>query len=140
MICEIINPSDPYTLKTEDFVCAAVAIAILGRGNYGLKCFNDGQVTPSTPILFGWDEWFKEQGIDDLTKYIFEHEQAMADILDTVIIGNAKDREEVEATLLLLPEDEREHWLSQRHHNRRCSSLNDIGKAAKAWAMKLRSV
>jgi hypothetical protein len=37
----------------------------------------------------------------------------------------------------LLPESERPGWLAKRHDRRR-SSLNDIGAAAQAWAKRLR--
>ena len=135
MICEIINPSDAYTLRTDDFKTAAVAIAILGRGQMSLKNI-DGE--ERSPVLFGWDDWLKEQGIEDLGKYIDDHAKEMADILDTVLIGGKTDREEVESTLSLLPEDQRQKWLEDRHERRR-SSMNNIGAASWAWARKLRS-
>ena len=136
MICEIINPSDAYTLRTDDFKTAAVAIAVLGRGQMGLKNI-DGE--ESSPVLFGWDDWLKEQGIEDLGKYIDEHTKEMADILATVLIGGKADREEVESALALMPDEEaRKKWLDDRHDKRR-SSMNNIGAAAWAWARKLRS-
>jgi len=67
MICEIINPSDPYTLETNDFVAAAVAIAIVGGGTLGLKC---DRTQMSSPILCGSDAWFTEKGITDLAAYV----------------------------------------------------------------------
>ena len=37
VLYEIINPSDPYTLKADDFKIAAAACLILGDGQYGLE-------------------------------------------------------------------------------------------------------
>lgn len=132
MICEIINPSDKYTLITDDFKLAAVAVAILGNGKYGLKNIDGDE---SSPVLFGWESWFQEQGIEDLSKYIDDHKTDIAMILDTVLIG---DRSDVENTLPLIAEDQRQKWLDDRHDRKR-SSMNDIGKAAKSIAKALRS-
>ncbi len=127
MIYEIINPSDAYTMKADDFKVAAVAVALLGNGQYGIK---------GTPILFGWNEFLKEQGIN-LKTFVGERVDEICAALDSVMIGKESDREEAESTLALIPEDKREAWLSERHERRR-SSTNDIGKAAKIMAKYLR--
>ena len=133
MICEIINPSDAYTLKTDDFKMACVAIAVLGNGKIGLKCGEE-----SSPILFGWDDWLKEQSIDDLGKYIEDHKLKIADILDTVLIGSEGDRIFIEEkTLPSLQEDKRQAWLDD-WHERKCSSMNDIGGGARKLAAHFR--
>jgi hypothetical protein len=135
MICDIINPSDAYTLETEDFVLGAVAIALIGEGQIGLR--EIGGEERRSPVLFGWDEWLEENGIPDLGAYVDSRLEQLAAVLDTVLIGSPKDRAEVAETLALLPESERPGWLAKRHDRRR-TSLNDIGAAAQAWAKRLR--
>lgn len=134
MLCEIINPSDSYTLRTDDFLCGAVAVAILGEGYYGLRNLDTQE---SSPVLFGWDEWLKEQDILDLSEYIRQNEERLADVLDSIIIGDKTDREEIEAALKFIPASERKEFLEKRHDHRR-SSMNDIGRAARDLAKVLR--
>jgi hypothetical protein len=131
MICEIINPSDPYTLETDDFLCAAVAIATLGDGRLGLECGDQ-----ATPVLFGWKEWLNSY-IPDLEEYFNANRGRMADILDSVVIGRASERAEVDDARRKMSAGDFESWCRNRHDARR-SSLNDIGKAAKELAARLR--
>lgn len=135
MICEIINPSDPYSLRCENFNCGAVAIALLGCGQLGLHSMNGVE---QSPILFGWDDWFKERGIEDLSKFADEHTEEMAEILESVLIGSPRDREELELAISAIPEERRAEWLAKRHDDKR-SSLNDIGGAAASVAQRLRT-
>ena len=134
MICEIVNPSDAYTLRTDNFVNGAVAVAILGNGQYGLQ----GENGERSPVLFGWDGWFKENHIDDLSQYVREHANEIADILDTVLIGHEYDRREVESALAKMSAEDGRQWLEQRHDCRR-SSMNDIGGYAAKLAKSLRA-
>lgn len=53
MICEIINPSDPSTLETDNFLAAAVGILIVGNGNLGLSTAGEDGEGQSSPIMFG---------------------------------------------------------------------------------------
>src|ERR1022692_1793104 len=133
MLCEIINPSDPYTLRCENFVAAAAAICVLGSGNMGLESQDHKH---RTPILFGWDAWLEENGVGN--GYVVEHRLEIADILDSVMIGSYADRADAEAMLELIPEDKRSEWLEGRHDRHR-SSMNNIGKVCQQWAAKLRA-
>ena len=133
MICEIINPSDPYTLKTDNFVAAGLAIAVLGSGQMGLKS-EDGK---STPILFGWDYWLNDNGINSIDSYISDNRLIIIEILNSVMTGGVEERREVELELSLIEnEDDRSKFLSERHERCR-TSLNNIGLAAWTWAAKL---
>lgn len=51
---EVINPHDPYSMESPDFVTALAAIAILGEGKYGVR----GHGFTAPPALFG--DWPKE--------------------------------------------------------------------------------
>lgn len=126
-VFDIANPSDAYTIKGP-FMACAIAVAILGNGAYGIK---------GTPVLFGWDDWLKQQGISDLSAHIDANADEIATALESVLIGSGQDREEVESTLSMLPEEKRSEWLAKRHDNRR-SSLNDIGGKAQKIAARLR--
>lgn len=124
---EIANPSDPYTMQAEDFNVAAVTVAILGNGAYGI---------PGTPILFGWDQWLKEREID-LPKFIDARLTEIIACLESVMIGRESDRTEAEEALAAIVEENRAEWLKKRHDQRR-SSMNDIGGKAQQWAKALR--
>ena len=127
MIWEIHNPSDPYTIKSDSFHVAAVAVAMLGGGAYGI----DG-----TPVLLGWDEWLKEQKIE-VKNFVEAHRREIADALDSVLIGSENARQEAESAIALMPPEKREAWLAERHERER-TSMNDIGAKAKKWAAVLR--
>ena len=127
-IYEIANPSDAYTMKCDNFHVAAVAVAILGNGAYGIE---------GTPVLFGWDDWLKAQKLD-LDTFIPAHREQIALALESVLIGSKSAREEVDATLKRIPPDQHEAWLAERHDKRR-SSMNDIGSKAQRLAKSLRA-
>lgn len=126
-VFEIANPSDKYTIKGP-FMACAIAVAMLGNGSYGIE---------GTPILFGWDEWLKGKGIEDLGAHIDKHNTEIAAALDSVLMGDERDREEVDATLRRIPPDQHEAWLAERHDRRR-SSMNDIGRRARELASRVR--
>lgn len=123
----IHNPSDRYTIKGPFMPCA-IAVAILGEGAYGIS---------GTPILFGWDEWLDSHGVKDLVEYVRENKSAVADALETVLIGGIRDREEVERALALMPPRDHASWLEKRHDAKR-TSMNNIGARAKKIAERLR--
>ncbi len=133
MICEIVNPSDPYSLVCDDgdFPAAAVAIALVGRGQLGLRSLDD---VHHTPVLFGWDEWLKSQGLeeDSLSDFIAANLSKMAGILETVEIGSPSERAVLEETIAELPKKAREKFRAKRLDRLR-SSINDIGSAC--WNM-----
>lgn len=133
MICEIINPSDPYTLECSDFLIAAVAVAVLGRGQWGL----DGPDDQSTPVLFGWDDWFAKQGVDDLNEYLTANSLAVAAVLDSVRIGSTSTRRaERIAVEYMTPQDAKKY--RDRIHDDQRTSMNNIGAAAWSLAERMR--
>lgn len=131
MIYEISNPSDALTCKGDDFVVTAVAIALLGNGNYGIQ--NDNE---SSPVMFGWDDWFEKNGIKDLERYIKENKKEIAAVLNSVMLGSIHERQDLDAMLKLIPEHKKQQWIAERNDRRR-SSLNDIETAAHEYAQKL---
>lgn len=134
MICEIINPSDPYTLLTDEFLPAGVAVFILGRGQLGLSCDDPEQ---DTPVLFGWEEWLRSWCGDDLRGWVHGHFEPMAAALESVLIGTAAERRRYEVCLKRCddPEALRAEW-----HDEERSSVNDIGRAAWSLAAHFREL
>lgn len=138
MLYEIVNPSDDYTLEADDPKIAGLAVFYLGRGQLALNDENGEPVLPLMLFGLGIDEWFKENFDIDIkegeegaaiAKVIEENLEAMADILDTVIIGRMSERKAFRAVIEGLPEDQREA-ARERFHDEKRSSLNDIGRHA----------
>lgn len=131
---ELINPSDPYTFYAPSIEVAGVCAALLSP-SYGASPVNsDGE---STPLLFGWNEWLEARGIND--EWVTAHKDEIADAWDSFLIGDARQRADVESMLALLPEEKRQEWRDQRQDRRR-SSLSQIGEMAYAKAAKLRKL
>lgn len=133
-VYELINPSDPYTFEAPNIEVAGAAVCLLSTG-FGAKRLS-GEVDESTPVLFGWEEWFKSHGID--STWLNEHGAAVADALDSFLIGDAATRSDTMDMLAQLSEDKRDAWRSRRQDRHR-SSMNDIGEAAYAMAKRLRA-
>ena len=103
-----------------------------------------GADTESLPIfiLGGAREWVKEKTGSDLDDWLRvpANARAVADALDTVLIGNKRDREELEEALALMPEGlERTAYIAGWKDRRR-SSLNNIGAAAANLVLGLRAL
>jgi len=125
MIYEIINMSDHYTLEADDFLVAAAATMLVGRGNYGLS--GNGEEMPIF-LIGGAEEWVFERygGMDEFTQFIRANTDAIASCLDTVAICHKEDR----------PIDMAEY--RARLHDENRTSLNDIGRTAWEMAEALR--
>lgn len=132
-IYELINPSDPYTFEAPNIAVAGVVACTLSSG-FGARLMSD-DVDESSPMLFGWDEWQKEQGIDDA--WMLSHRSEVADAFDSFLIGDANQRQDVESMLAELPEEKREAWRAKRQDRHR-SSMNQIGERAYQLAQQLR--
>jgi hypothetical protein len=130
---ELANPSDPYTFYAPSIEVAGIAAAMISTGFGATPVDGEGE---SSPVLFGWDEWMKEKGID--SDWIEAHTAEIADALDSFLIGNAAKRADVESMLEMLPDDKKQEWRDQRQDRHR-SSLNQIGETAYELAKHLRS-
>lgn len=142
MLYEIINPSDPYTIEADSLDIAFMACVLLGNGQYEFRPFEDG----GTPVPFfmfgGTDEWCKEhlgktfhEVADDVR---VNKREEMAKCLDSCLIGSANDRRTYYLGLELIEDPvKRERWWFEWHDKRR-SSLNDIGGRAHKMAQNFR--
>lgn len=142
-VYEITNPSDPYTIQGDPNVCA-IAVMVLGDGAFGVKDRDGKTVLPI--LMFGGEDafgrWLTKAGlggIGNLGDWIKGHRDELVAALDTILIGSFGDRIEVEAALASMTAEEGARYLGIRHETKR-SSLNDIGRSAKAWAAKLRAL
>lgn len=129
---ELINPSDPYTFYAPSIEVAGVCAALLST-SFGAKSVGDDE---STPVLFGWQEWLDERGIN--MDWIDEHREEIAAAFDSFLIGDAAKRADVESMLKMLPEERRVEWRNERQDRQR-TSLSQIGEAAYVNAAKLRA-
>lgn len=91
---EITNPSDPYTIESDDPTLAIICCLLLGEGRYGLK---DGQGNTTMPIMLlasesQVKEWMKTHVNVDLnsTDYMENNSARMADCLATVKLNSEK--------------------------------------------------
>lgn len=135
VVYSIINMSDALTLKSDNFKIAAVAIALLGGGNYGLETESDeGSMTP---ILMGWDDFFKENGIDNLENYIKENKLEIAEVLQSVMLGKIIDRPMLDIEMANIAENKLEAWIIDRNDKLR-SSMNNIELTAHTYAAALK--
>lgn len=135
---ELINPSDKYTLRAPDAKTAILAAVILGEGRYGLTDENDEEVLP---IFFigGLDEWITDQfgcGLNSL--FGDADKSALADCFDSFAICGLGDRRLWDMAVEAMDDSvKRQAWLD-KWHDRKRSSMNDIGARARQWATNLR--
>jgi hypothetical protein len=133
-VYELINPSDAYTFEAPNIEVAGVC-AVLLSCNFGAKQVDgDGE---RTPIIWGWNEWLEDRGID--ADFLTEHAAEIADAYDSFLIGGPDKRADVESMLAMLPEDKRQEWKAQRQDRHR-TSLNRIGEVAYKYAAKYREL
>jgi len=136
---EIINPSDPYTFRAVTDHVAVYVILVLGGGKYG-GCKVDDDAWQCPMLLFCSDaaaaKLVEEALGEPLDGFKAAHRADIVAALRSVRIGDPGDREALDDVVADLPEAARETFLAKRHDKRR-SSLNDIGARALAYAKAL---
>ena len=141
MICQIINPSDPYTLDTEDFDAAALCVRHVGREAYGLRSIVSAADPEElcTPVLFGWSEWARGRYLPSPAEYIAEHWLVMAQACESVWIGPVELRQIlISAAQYMAPEAFLE--FRQEQYDRQRTSLTRIGEAFWQYGAQLRRI
>jgi hypothetical protein len=137
MLFEIINPSDKYTIEAPDLEIAALAVCVLGEGKYALQGIDN---TNEVPIFLfgGHDDWFKKKfGRSFGYSLELSDKAKLADCLDSTLIGDANDRKQFNAARTAVSPEVFEGWRAG-WTGARCSSLNNIGRRAYAYAEALR--
>ncbi len=143
MLFDIINMSDPYTVRADDLKTLAVAILYLGEGQYAAEQLDapEGQTPKEVPLLMFGDPsvWTQKEFGLSLEEVVASVEATkLADVLDSVLIGRAESRVEYEAAIAAMSPVEAEIYSAKWHDGRR-SSLNDIGKRARRLAKAIRT-
>lgn len=133
MIYEVINPSDPITLESDDETAACIACLLLGEGHYPLQSEDGRDVLPF--FLFGKAEenlnaWLKEHGIESLSEYLIQNHKRISDCLYSVVVCKIRDRK----ALIAAFGNDREKW--KKYNEERHGSLNDISGYAYALAKR----
>lgn len=120
-VYEIVNPSDYYTLESDDVGLACIACMLLGEGHYGLDDVANPGVEVCPMFIFGGDPegWLKEKHGLDIGDVLKNRRGDLAKILRSVRIG---DREQAFAAEDVVA------W-----HDKKRSSMNDIGR--RAWRL-----
>jgi hypothetical protein len=118
MIYNIINPSDPYTMEADDEVVACAAGLILGEGRYALRRADDEQQVLPIFIGGGGIDWFVEKAGCSFADFLNAKGGEIGKALKSVRIGSPEARIHVQ---------------SVEDHDKRRSSMNDIGRYA--WSV-----
>ncbi len=144
MLFEISNPSDAYTIEADSFEVAAMAVLLLGQGNYGVHQLDGPEDDrKEMPIMIiatekQIEEWCQDNFGASLADCILRCKAKIPDVLDTVLIGSEADRATYHKALSLIDDSaKKEQWKAEWHDKRR-SSMNNIGARAWAIAAKLR--
>lgn len=130
-VYELINMSDQYTFNAPNIEVAGACACLLST-SFGAKDIATGE---QSPVLFGWNEWLADRGIDQ--QWVDAHRLELADAFDSFLIGSASDRADVEEMLALIPPEKQQQWKDSRQDRHR-TSLNPIGEAAYQYAARFR--
>lgn len=140
---ELVNPSDAYTLRAESRAVACAAALVLGAGAYALEDLSSPYAADQGMPLFllgGGQEWFLERFGVAFASFLATRGEEIAACLDTVVIGKVPDRLLYDEAMALITEaDSREKWAAVWHERKR-TSLNDIGARARKLSARLRAV
>lgn len=140
MLFSIINPSDPYTMRASELEVAAVAVALLGVGQYGLEQIG-GDRSAQVPMFptGGHDDWYQKQfgrdfsaSLDHVMTNRFEE---LIKTLASVHIGTPADKAAFDERAAQCPDPESVVELLHELHDGKRTSANDIGR--QAWQMAL---
>lgn len=133
MIFEIINMSDEYTIESEEWDVACMAGLIIGKGNYGLQEI-DGEREMPMFLFGGLEEWVEAEFGKPLEEFMTSIDKIkIATCLNSILIGDRGDY--MQGLGDKTGDEASAYW--EEWHDRKRSSLNDIGAYARAYATKL---
>jgi hypothetical protein len=143
MLYEIINPSDAYTLETDDFASACLAIIYLGEGMYGLTSEDRSKDMP--PFVFAKEDqimdWLKDNaGVTekDIGEAFGARLAGMADVFGSVVIGSFSAREQFVAAVEAIDDPAKRETFVAKWNDKKRSSMNNIGARCKKLATAFR--
>lgn len=129
---EIINPSDPVRVESEDQTVACVAVALLGEGRYGLRNEDGDSVLPPL-FLGGTEQWLASVGIASLDEYVETNASAIATVLESATLGSAKDFAFFKSAMAAIDDPAKRKAFREEWDDKKRSSENNIC----AWAHEL---
>jgi hypothetical protein len=144
MIYNIINPSDAYTIAADDYAIAVVACLVLGNGQYGFAPV-DGSKDKRVPLLISdrADEWcqkhFGMSAVALIRKTSKTQPTKLIDCLESCLIGDLGSREDFEEACNFIKDEAKQIAFKAARHDRRRTSMNDIGGRAYRMAAELRA-
>ena len=142
IIYEISNPSDAYTLVASDIGVGAIVCFILGSGNYGLHTKDRDEELDVPIFLFAKEEqieeWFKGKTGLSITDFLEANKDAVIECLESVLIGSFRDRELFTSAVDKMDDVEKKKQFQAEWHDKKRSSMNDIGGDAQKYAEHLR--
>ena len=138
---ELINPSDPYFFEAPDLEIAAGVSIILGEGKTPVKEVDSGNLVVPFFMLGANEDWTEKtfgKTMEEFLHYIHtERKKDLATALESVIVGNLKDRKEFFETVALIDDPKKKEEYKKKYIKRNTSSLNDIGAYAAKFAKML---
>lgn len=148
---ELVNPSDPYTFEAESEVIAGAVALGLGDGKYPADQIVDGRRAASEEegdCIPCWafdkdpekaaNKWFEERCGKGFNDFIRDNMEEIATALDSVLIGSHTDRKIFEAAMEKIDDPEKQKEFRDEWHDKKRSSMNDIGGYAWKLAESLR--
>lgn len=135
MLFSILNPHDPYTMEAPDLEIAANAIALIGKGAYGLRELS-GDKSGNVPIFLtgGHDAWFTKQfGRDfdtSLSHCMETRADALSKALASVFIGTPADKRAFDQEARDCADEEEFYRLLTKRHDEMRGNLTDVGRIA----------
>ena len=146
-VYDLVNPSDPYTMRAKNHQTAVVALLFLSYWRIGGKPIDnpesEGRRTTLYPLGLteeAMEKELAEQGIPeglDVWLGSRENVQDLAQALDSVLYGDMGDRNLFEAASEAISDPARVAELKAKHQDRR-TSMNNIGARAAKLAEQFR--
>lgn len=139
MIFDVINPCDPYTMEAPDIEVAAVAIVVVGEGQYALHQL-DGDKMVYVPLFIkdgDHEAWFQLNLKDNFTaimdRVVKQRTQELIDCLDSFTYGDIGERALFKKEAATYTDRDAFLAFRKKYHDTRRGSQNDI--AGRAWEM-----
>lgn len=131
---KLVNPSDSYTFLADDLETAALTVFCLSP-LYGAETKDDKMKVPIF-IVGDSEEWYIEQFGRNSYDGIKDKRKQVVSALDSMMLGDFKDRRRYEAALSAITDLEKKKEFIVKCQNRH-SSMNDIGTYCKKLAKKI---
>lgn len=141
---ELINPSDPYTMRAPSFEAAVLACWLISPGGMMPprqvgESFEDIEGGEQAPFAISGDlvAWFERRFGRTIGEAMESIGEDVISALRSVMIGSASERRRMERVLSAILDPAERERAAEAWHDQKRSSLNDIGSAAREIAAEL---